>query len=86
MINYTVLFELDGEKHRKPIEAINPGSAFFKILRRYPKAKLIECNWTGRLAGKSVMPIMSIHYDPPKNTDMPVKPKKTADQTLMPWG
>lgn len=86
IVNYIVEYNLDGEKHAKPIEALNPGSAFFKVLRKHPEAELIQCSMVGRFAGQKWCPVVSQTYKPPKNQGMPKKTvTEKQTQELMPW-
>jgi len=86
MINYIVEIELNGDIQAHKTEAVNPGSAFFKVLRDHPGATLIRCTTAGRMAGHNFLPVLYLTYDAPKNQDMPKHiEKENATQSLMPW-
>lgn len=65
MKNYIVDYSLDGVNKSKSIDAPSPGSAFAKLLKLFPEAKLQKCIWQTHLAGAPHMPMVYIEYDPP---------------------
>lgn len=61
-MNYTVTFDLSGEKRSETFEADNAGAGFALCLKKYPDAQLIGTTTEARILKTK---FGAIHYDPP---------------------
>ena len=79
---YTVECELNGETKLAQFEALNPGSAFFKCLRKYNGCKLLRAYRSSALVGERLEMI----YDPPSTValESACAPAEVASQLELP--
>jgi hypothetical protein len=80
---YRIWFTRNGETKSevKPFDALNPGSAFAKCVRKYPGCRLLEAWLEGRLVtGGGV--VCRLSYAPPSTVRIIAEPTPNEEQIL----
>ena len=82
MKNYLVRYELDGEEYAKNVESVDVGSAYCKILKKHPEAKIIGAMTSSRLMRTTFW----IAYEPVSTRGVEPLPEENLIQTEMNLG